>query len=323
MTTKIIVLSKLIEQGIQQFELPQKPNNLYGPLRYFMTLGGKRIRPVLTLMGAELFEVPAKNALHASVAVELFHNFTLIHDDIMDAAPLRRGKETVHSKWNENIAILSGDVLMVKAYEEICKQKPEDLPELLTLFNRTAIEVCEGQQMDMDFEERDNVSIAEYIEMIRLKTSVLLGCSLEMGAIVAKANKADREKLYSFGQELGIAFQIKDDILDLYGDPEKFGKQIGGDVMANKKTLLYLLARESANNDQMNQFDALEKDTDLTRKVVAVRALFDQLRVQEKAKNAMELHRKNAMKALVEINVPEEQKSDLRELAEYLMTREN
>jgi geranylgeranyl diphosphate synthase, type II len=183
--------------------------------------------------------------------------------------------------------------------------------------------VCEGQQMDMDFEERDNVSIAEYIEMIRLKTSVLLGCSLEMGAVVAKANKADREKLYSFGQELGIAFQIKDDILDLYGDPEKFGKQIGGDVMANKKTLLYLLARESANNDQMNQFDALEKDTDLTRKVVAVRALFDQLRVQEKAKNAMELHRKNAMKALVEINVPEEQKSDLRELAEYLMTREN
>ncbi|MDB0062584.1 polyprenyl synthetase family protein [Crocinitomicaceae bacterium] len=323
MTEKIIALSKLVEQGIHQFELPIKPNNLYDPLRYFMTLGGKRIRPVLSLMGAKLFNAPAENVLHVSIGVELFHNFTLIHDDIMDAAPLRRAKETVHSKWNENIAILSGDVLMVKAYEEICKQKPEDLPELLTLFNRTAIEVCEGQQMDMDFEERDDVSITEYIEMIRLKTSVLLGCSLEMGAIVAKANKADREKLYSFGQELGIAFQIKDDILDLYGDPKKFGKQIGGDVMANKKTLLYLLAREAANKDQMDQFDALEKDIDSTRKVATVRALFDELGVQEKAKSTMELHRKNAMKSLNEINVPEEQKTDLRELADYLMNREN
>ena len=323
MTEKIIALSKIVERGIHQFELPQKPNNLYDPLRYFMTLGGKRIRPVLTLMGSELFNAPAENVLHASLGVELFHNFTLIHDDIMDAAPLRRAKETVHSKWNENIAILSGDVLMVKAYEEICKQKPEDLPELLSLFNRTAIEVCEGQQMDMDFEERDNVSIAEYIEMIRLKTSVLLGCSLEMGAIVAKANKADREKLYRFGQELGVAFQIKDDILDLYGDPEKFGKQIGGDVMANKKTLLYLLARESANEDQMNQFNLLEKDTDSSRKVKSVRALFDDLNVQEKAKSTMELHRKNAIKSLDEIDVPEAQKSDLRDLADYLMTREN
>jgi geranylgeranyl diphosphate synthase type II len=215
--------SQLIAESIDSWSLPSSPENLYEPLRYFLTIGGKRMRPVLTLMGAELFGKPGESAIHAALGIELFHNFTLIHDDIMDAAPLRRSKTTVHTKWNENIAILSGDVLMVKAYQEICKQDPKHLSELLAVFNKTAVEVCEGQQMDMDFESRNDVKIQEYIEMIRLKTSVLLGGALEMGAIVAEASDADRKKLYTFGQELGLAFQIKDDYLDLYGDPDKFG----------------------------------------------------------------------------------------------------
>ena len=288
-----------------------------------MTLGGKRIRPVLTLLSAELFSVPAEKALHAALSVELFHNFSLIHDDIMDAAPLRRAKQTVHTKWNQNIAILSGDVLLVKAYQEICQQEPIHLPALLSIFNQTAVEVCEGQQMDMDFETRNDVSIEEYIEMIRLKTSVLLGCALEMGAIVSNATLDDRKHIYAFGQDLGIAFQIKDDILDLYGDPEKFGKQIGGDVIANKKTLLYLYAKSQGDQNQLEAFQQLEKETDLAKKVKHVRQLFDELGVLEYAKSTMQLYQSKAMHSLDKIQVSESQKQDLKDLAHYLMAREN
>ncbi len=323
MTERIKQLSKLIEEQISTYDFPKSPENLYDPLRYFMTLGGKRIRPVLTLLGAELFSTPAESAIHAALAVELFHNFTLIHDDIMDVAPLRRAKPTVHTKWNENIAILSGDVLMVNSYQELCKQKPSDLADLMAVFNRTAVEVCDGQQMDMDFESRDDVTISEYIEMIRLKTSVLLGCALELGAIVAKASENDRKLLYTFGQELGLAFQIKDDILDLYGDPEKFGKQIGGDVIANKKTLLYLQALTDANQDQKSKFRTLESETNLDKKVTEVKSLFNELNIREKAQNAMEQHRQKAMSAMKLISVSDENKKDLEGLAEYLMQREN
>lgn len=320
---KIGELGALLEGEIAGLNWPETPKNLYDPLRYFMQLGGKRMRPILTLMAAEMFGSTPQSALPAALCVELFHNFTLIHDDIMDDAPLRRAQTTVHEKWNENIAILSGDVLMIFAYEQLVQQDPEHLPELMRLYNKTAIEVCEGQQMDMDFESRSDVAIDEYIEMIRLKTSVLLGCALEMGAIVADASKEDLTKIYQFGQELGLAFQIKDDLLDLYGEQAKVGKQIGGDVMANKKTLLYLLALQSASEVQKEQFASLEDETDMDVKVKSVRALFDELNVPKQAEQYMNKHYQSAMQALDYIHVSSERKADLESLAEFLLNRSN
>ena len=315
-------LSAFLEKEISTFDFPAQPANLYDPLRYFLTLGGKRMRPILTMLGAELFDVSGKNAVNAAIAVELFHNFSLIHDDIMDAAPLRRKKQTVHTKWNTNIAILSGDVLLVKAYQEICKQDAKVLPRLLEIFNRTAIEVCEGQQLDMDFETRNDVSIEEYIEMIRLKTSVLLGCALEMGAVVAEAKKEDQELIYSFGEHIGVAFQIQDDILDLYADPEKFGKQVGGDVLANKKTLLLLKANELANPAEIETLNKLSSESDQTLKIESTRNLFDKLGVREAARAMMDEHYVIALNALEKISVSDSNKKPLKDLADMLLHRE-
>ncbi len=315
-------LSAFLENEISTFDFPAQPSNLYDPLRYFLTLGGKRMRPILTMLGAELFDVSGKNAVHAAIAIEIFHNFSLIHDDIMDEAPLRRKQPTVHTKWNTNIAILSGDVLLVKAYQEICKQDAQVLPRLLEIFNRTAIEVCEGQQMDMDFETRNNVSISEYIEMIRLKTSVLLGCALEMGAIVAEAKKDDQELIYTFGEHIGIAFQIQDDILDLYADPEKFGKQVGGDVLANKKTLLLLKAYELANVAELEALNQLKSETNQELKIDSTRKLFDKLGIREAARAMMDEHYVIALNALSRINVSESNKKPLKALANMLLHRE-
>ena len=312
----------LIEKELERIDFPSSPSNLYDPLRYFLKIGGKRMRPILTLLGAEAFGVDKAKALNAALAIEVFHNFSLIHDDIMDDAPLRRGQETVHEKWNNNIAILSGDVLLVKAYQLIAKNDPQSLPEILAIFNRTAVEVCEGQQMDMDFESRDNVSIEEYIEMIRLKTSVLLGCALETGAIVAGASNNDAKLIYEFGQQIGIAFQIQDDILDLYADPEKFGKQVGGDVISNKKTLLLLKAFEIANETQTAELNALLAEQDLVLKVKAVRALFDDLGVREICKGIMIDHYNKAKLAMNQLSITDESKKPLLELAAYLMERE-
>jgi len=315
-------LSAFLEKEISTFDFPAQPANLYDPLRYFLTLGGKRMRPILTMLGAELFDVSGKNAVNAAIAVELFHNFSLIHDDIMDAAPLRRKKQTVHTKWNTNIAILSGDVLLVKAYQEICKQDAKVLPRLLEIFNRTAIEVCEGQQLDMDFETRNDVSIEEYIEMIRLKTSVLLGCALEMGAVVAEAKKEDQELIYSFGEQIGVAFQIQDDILDLYADPEKFGKQVGGDVLANKKTLLLLKANELANPAEIETLNKLSSEANQTLKIESTRKLFDKLGVREAARVMMDEHYVIALNALQKISVSDSNKKPLKDLADMLLHRE-
>ena len=315
-------LSAFLEKEISTFDFPAQPANLYDPLRYFLTLGGKRMRPILTMLGAELFNVSGKNAVNAAIAVELFHNFSLIHDDIMDAAPLRRKKQTVHTKWNTNIAILSGDVLLVKAYQEICKQDAKVLPRLLEIFNRTAIEVCEGQQLDMDFETRNDVSIEEYIEMIRLKTSVLLGCALEMGAVVAEAKKEDQELIYSFGEHIGVAFQIQDDILDLYADPEKFGKQVGGDVLANKKTLLLLKANELANPAEIETLNKLSSESNQTLKIESTRNLFDKLGVREAARAMMDEHYVIALNALEKISVSDSNKKPLKDLADMLLHRE-
>jgi geranylgeranyl diphosphate synthase type II len=313
--------SEPLEHAIAHLSLPVEPANLYDPLRYFMTLGGKRIRPVLTLLGTELFNKSFETSIPSALAVELFHNFTLIHDDIMDKAPLRRGMETVHTKWDENIAILSGDVLFVKAYQLLEQQEEHHLGPLMKLFNRTAIEVCEGQQMDMDFENRTDVSIDEYLKMIRLKTSVLLGCALEMGAIVAGTDADNRSKIYAFGEHLGMAFQIQDDILDLYADPEKFGKQVGGDVLADKKTLLSLNAHKLANAVQKEQLTVLQKEGDQQRKIAIAQELFITIGAKDACIEVMNLHHNKALEALMSINGNEDIKRQLHAVAEYLLVR--
>jgi geranylgeranyl diphosphate synthase type II len=311
-----------IEAGLIALDFPISPVRLYDPIRYFLTIGGKRIRPILTILSAELFGSSQEKVFPQALAIEVFHNFTLIHDDIMDAAPLRRNQQTVHAKWNQDVAILSGDVLLIKGYQLLGKIKPEQLPDAFGLFNTTAVEVCEGQQMDMDFEERQDVSIDEYIEMIRLKTSVLLGCALELGAIVAGANEADREAIYNFGQHIGIAFQIQDDILDLYADPEKFGKQIGGDVIANKKTILYLTALKLATQEQHESLKQLSREDDLLLKVDRTRSLFNQMNVKSECQNRMQEHYQIALTALESISIDPLRKQPLQNIASYLMQRD-
>ncbi len=311
----------LIEKELAKDQFPETPAELYDPLRYFLTLGGKRIRPVLTLLSSELFGSTAEKALPQALAIEVFHNFTLIHDDIMDAAPTRRKMPTVHEKWNTNIAILSGDVLLIKAYQLLAQAETEQLPEILEVFNTTSVEVCEGQQMDMNFEDRMDVSISEYIEMIRLKTSVLLGGALEIGAIVAGTSKEDRKRIYDFGQYLGIAFQIQDDILDLYADPEKFGKMVGGDVVANKKTLLYLMAVGEANAEQQEILKQLQTEENIELKITRTRELFDHLGAKEKCREEMLAYQTKAMGALKDIDVAEEQKAGLIALSDFLLNR--
>ena len=310
------------ESEIQRYSFPISPANLYDPLTYFLQLGGKRIRPLLTLMAAEMFGTPKESAIHASLSIELFHNFSLIHDDIMDKAPLRRGEKTVHLKWNEDIAILSGDVLLIKAYQELAKQDKKHVPALLNLFNQTAVEVCEGQQLDMDFEGREDVAIEEYIEMIRLKTSVLLGCALEFGAIVSNASVKDSELIYEFGQNLGIAFQIQDDILDLFGDPKKFGKQIGGDILSNKKTILLLKAIEIAKTLQSTDVSDMMHIQDSEVKIKTAKSLFTTLGVVDFARDQMSNYQKKALNALADISVSEDNKQILIDLSEYLFQRE-
>lgn len=312
----------LIEEEIQRINLPENPANLYEPLRYFMQLGGKRIRPVLTLLGAELFGAEGKSALPAAMAIEYFHNFSLIHDDIMDEAPLRRAQATIHTRWNTNIAILSGDVLLVKAYQELCKQEARHLPQLMEIYNRTAVEVCEGQQLDMDFEQRSTVSEADYIEMIRLKTSVLLGCALELGAIVADAPQKDQQLLYDFGVNTGIAFQIQDDVLDLYADPEKFGKQVGGDVLADKKTILQLHALQMANSIQGNAIAEAMKLTDASQKVSAITQVYNEIGVKNAVLELRDTYFTRAIAALEAIEVPVERKKMLLGVVDFLRERE-
>ena len=241
----LTALQDLFQAEVDQLNLGTAPAKLYDPMHYIMELGGKRLRPILSLMGAGIYGDPAK-AMPQAMAVELFHNFSLIHDDIMDAAPLRRGKTTVHKKWDDNVGILSGDGMLVKAYQFLAQCEPEILPEVLGTFSQTALEVCEGQQMDMDFETMDEVSAATYIQMIQFKTSVLLGCAMKVGALVGGGSKKDADALYQFALLLGTSFQIKDDYLDVYGDPEKFGKQVGGDILSNKKTLLWIEAQRRA-----------------------------------------------------------------------------
>jgi geranylgeranyl diphosphate synthase type II len=304
--------------------LPAEPNRLYEPMRYTIALGGKRMRPVLTLMGAGLFMDDVRTALPAALGIELFHNFTLLHDDIMDNAPLRRGKETVFAKWNSNVAILSGDAMYTEAFRQMAQSPAHILPHVLDVFTKTALEVCEGQQMDMDFETREHVSIPEYIRMIELKTAVLLAGALEIGALCGGAYATEAHKLYEFGKHIGIAFQLQDDILDVYGDPEKFGKQVGGDIVSNKKTFLLISALENADEKskmELNKWLQVH-GSGSTGKVKAVTEIYDRIGIRAHAEKEMWKHYEIGIAALNSMQVEDAKKIMLKKFTDGLMVRE-
>lgn len=319
-----LVYAKVFQDYLKKTEFPQTPTYLYDPIRYILSMSGKRIRPLLVLMGAELFDAETvEQALPASTAIEYFHNFSLIHDDIMDMAPLRRGQPTIHQQWNDNVAILSGDALLIKAYQEIAKCPEDKIPTLLRLFNETALAVCEGQQYDMDFETRAQVREAEYIDMIRMKTSVLLGCALQMGAIIAGADEKAQTLLYSFGVNLGIAFQLQDDILDVYGNPDTFGKQVGGDILSNKKTILFVKLQELISSNDREELDYLLGETIDTepQKVEKMKRLYAKYDIQTLAMYQKEKFTAIAYEKLTEIQVEAGKKDALFSLADALMHR--
>ena len=308
---------------LESQKFSREPKNLYEPIDYILQLGGKRIRPMLTLIAADIFSGNYKEALPAALAVEVFHNFTLVHDDIMDDAPLRRGNETVHEKWNINTAILSGDAMLILAYQYFENYEPRVFQKLAQLFSKTALEVCDGQQLDVDFETRNNVTIDEYIKMITLKTSVLVAAALKMGAIVAKADEEQAQHLYNYGLNLGIAFQLQDDYLDTFGDPESFGKQVGGDIIENKKTYLYLKALEVSNpNDKeslLNLYNGQEKNN--TEKITTVSTIFRNNNIPEETFKLIEYYTNKAFESLEYLNIHEQQKEGLRVFGENLMSR--
>ncbi|SDR98086.1 polyprenyl synthetase family protein [Christiangramia echinicola] len=302
----------------------KEPANLYEPMVYILEQGGKRLRPVLVLMATEIFDCDYRKALDAALAIEIFHNFSLVHDDIMDDAPIRRGKETVHEKWDINTGILSGDAMLINAYQLFESYEGETFKELSKLFTKTAIEVCEGQQYDIDFETLDNVSIEDYLKMIEYKTAVLVGASLQMGAIVAGTSNECKEAIYQYGRLLGIAFQLQDDYLDAFGDPETFGKQPGGDIIENKKTFLYLKTLELAGISEALQLEHLYSisPVDNSGKIEAVKALFESSGAAELTRNEIEIYTEKAFKILEQIDMPEDKKEPLRNFGQMLMERQ-
>ena len=314
------LVSKFEERFTNSLPFPVSPATLYDPCRYFLQLGGKRVRPVLCLMGNELFDEISEDAWHGAFGIELFHNFTLIHDDIMDKAPLRRGQPTVHTKYDMTAGILCGDVMNIYAYDEISKIKTA-LPQVLRVFNKTAMEVCEGQQLDMDFERRNDVSIDEYLHMIALKTSVLLACSLKIGALAGGALGDNANKLYAFGVNMGLAFQLQDDYLDAFGNADLLGKQSGGDIIANKKTYLYLKAIASANAAQRKEIDELIFSND-EGKVKAMLSLFTATGADVQCRDAVAHYSKLAFDCLEDVAIPSKRKQPLVELANYLLMRD-
>lgn len=315
-------LSVSFETHFNKRHFPVAPATLYDAAQYILRIGGKRVRPVSVLMANELFTDINDDAYYVATAIELFHNFSLIHDDIMDKAPLRRGMETVHTKYGDSTALLAGDVMLVAAYEQINKISADKLHPILSLFSKAAKEVCEGQQMDMDFEKIDSVDIDLYLEMITLKTSVLLAASLQMGAILGGAGAGNQQHLYEFGKNLGIAFQVQDDYLDAFGDPEKFGKQIGGDILSNKKTFLLIHAMSVANEIQKKSLIELMAGND-DNKVEKVLEIFTACKVGEWASTLKEKYYNIAMKHLEETAVLNSRKIELQKLAVYLLQRDS
>ncbi len=315
-------LQKIISEKIKDNLFLKAPTELYAPINYIMEDGGKRIRPNLLLMGCNLFSDSIENAIAPAIAYEIFHNFTLLHDDVMDKSPVRRGRPTVHIKWDTNTAILSGDAMLIKAYQYIAQLASSDLPEILNLFSQTALEVCEGQQMDMNFETKNDVLIEEYLEMIRLKTSVLIAAAIKTGAIIGRANKKDANLLYKFGLNLGLAFQLQDDLLDLYGDQKVFGKRIGGDIISQKKTYLFLKAKAIAGpKTRANLIDLYSAAIDNDTKVLKVREIYNLLEMKKISTTKMNTYYSVAIEALDAVNVPSERKEELLKLTNLIKTR--
>ena len=309
-------------QYLKKFPINREPSNLYDPVSYILTLKGKRLRPILTLMATDIFSNSYKAGLDAALAVEVFHNFSLVHDDIMDSAELRRGNKTVHKKWNVSTGILSGDVMLIQAYQLFENYEGEVFVDLAKLFSKTAIEVCEGQQYDVDFETRDNVKTSDYLKMITYKTAVLLGASMKMGAIIARASKEDQDKIYDFGKYLGIAFQLQDDYLDAFGDETKFGKKIGGDILENKKTYLYLKAIEFLSEDKKNQLLGLYTNNNSSEeKIKTTKALFEESGSVDYTVKEIKKYTNSAFEILESLNISAEKKKLLYEFGNSLMDR--
>ena len=314
-------LSVLFEEKFNVRHFPTHTPTLYDPAQYILALGGKRVRPVCVLMANELFRDINPDAYHVATAIELFHNFSLIHDDIMDKAPLRRGMPTVHAKYGESTALLAGDVMFAQAYDYLTRVKSEHVQKIIQLFNKTSKEVCEGQQLDMDFEKMETVSLDEYVNMITLKTSVLLAASLQLGAVLGGAGEGNQHHLYEFGRNLGIAFQVQDDYLDAFGDPDKFGKQVGGDIMANKKTFLMIHVMETATAAQLKELKTLMQ-TEPSDKVAKVLQLFSDCNVADWAQELKNTYLQTALKHLEDTAVLSARKKPLTDLAAYLISRD-
>ena len=314
----------LVNNYLDNIPYTRQPETLYEPIRYVLSLGGKRIRPVLMLMSYNLYKDDADTILPTACGLETYHNYTLLHDDLMDNADMRRGHATVHKKWDANTAILSGDSMLVLSYQRIAQCAPQYLPQILDLFTTTALEIGEGQQYDMEFETRDDVCEAEYIEMIRLKTSVLLACAMKMGAIQAGASPADQDALYRYGESLGLAFQLQDDYLDVYGDPSVFGKNIGGDITSNKKTFMLINALLRAEGQDKAELEAwiARKDFDRQEKVDAVTRLYTKLGIDRLARERIEYYTREALSCLDAVDTPDERKAELREYTMMMMRRE-
>ena len=313
-------LSVIIEEELGKIAYPNTPQKLYQPIDYVMGLGGKRMRPILLLMAHQLFDENIEKAISPALGIEIFHNFTLLHDDIMDNAPIRRGKQTVHEKWNKNVAILSGDTMLVQAYQLLSDVDKSIVKEMIAVFSKAATQVCEGQQWDMDFEIQKDVTLQEYLKMIEYKTAVLLAASLQIGGITANASKENQNNLYHFGLNMGIAFQLKDDLLDAFGNPDEFGKQIGGDIIANKKTFLYLKALQLANDKQKESLVNYFKTQEQTeQKVMGVKTIFTDLDIPKHTKDMMKAYYTKAMKHLDAID--SDNKAPLITFSEKLMDR--
>jgi geranylgeranyl diphosphate synthase type II len=313
-----------IDEAFSTLRFPSAPADLYNPITYTLGLGGKRLRPLLVLASCQMFGGELDDAINPAIGIELFHNFTLLHDDIMDEAPLRRGKESVYKKWNSNVAILAGDTMFAIANKYMLRTRPQAISQVVELFNQTAIEVCEGQQFDMDYEKQQSVSIPDYIEMIRLKTAVLLAASLKTGAIIAGADAVDCNLIYDFGINIGLAFQIKDDLLDVYGEQEKFGKVSGGDIIAGKKTYLFLKALEATESKAENFRELYASHTiPGAEKVMKVKKIFDQMNIEQHTRKLIDDYYQKALHDLSRISLPEEAMEALGDYTAALMEREN
>ena len=324
MNSRVNFLEKRINEELKRVLINDQPRTLFDPPVYVFSFGVRRIRPFFALMADDLFEKDIEPVINPALAVEIFHNFSLLHDDLMDNADVRRGSDTVHKKWNENTAILSGDAMVIEAYRYVAKLPDKYLSRVLELFSKTAMEICIGQQYDMDFEQRYDVTEDEYLNMIKLKTAVLIGCSLKIGAIISDASREDADSLYRFGINLGLAFQLKDDLLDVYGDFKTFGKKPGGDILSNKKTFLLIRALESSNHEQRKELEkwigAVNYNPD--EKIAAVKNIYDELNLKSLVENLIEKYYLASLECLSSISVPDNRKKDLKDLSENLMYRD-